>query len=151
MQEIITTSITPKYELTTTISEEQKLKIYFMTVVTKATGQHMKSVGIISYRHIDAMKKGISMYVTGNPVTGIISNEEDSELIENIIKNINFEGITIVRQEPLPSGIIQTIEKEKKVMPIETFKAGLKMAAIEYVKNEMDRKMLLEIINTIKV
>ncbi len=136
---------TKKYELTRMIQEPEKLKIFFMCIKENAMIPNSKErfVGVVGYRHEQCIEVAKNTWIMGTQ--GIVISHGDFELIENILKVVNCEGVTIVQTPPqIETPIIEKPTKEQ-------FVARLKLAAEEMIEDEIKRKQLIEIINTIKI
>lgn len=141
MEEITTTE---KYPLQKTFQEEEKLKIFFMCVQDKSTiPPKVKFVGVISYRHLDAVEKARKMWAENQPRV-FIASHGDFEFMEEILKRVNCEGITIINQIP-----VRSPENPKKIGK-DQLKYDLMLVLDDYVKDEEKRKVLKNIIEEIK-
>lgn len=130
-----------KYVLTKEFRTQEKLKLFLMAVVPNSVNQNggifqMRYVGVLGYTHELAIEKAKESFIKDG--LGAINSYGDFIPVEDILKNINYEGVVINHIVP---------ESEKpKLMPLETFKASLLLAGNEYLKDEKSKLALKKII-----
>jgi len=125
--------------------DKQKLKLWLMCIKENATipNSAEKFVGILGYSHETALTAAKNTYILGTQ--GLVISHQDFILIEDLLKNINCEGVIIMQQAPAQ---IETPKDEKTTK--EQFIARLKLASEEMVENKTDKQELLRILETIK-
>ncbi len=130
-----------KYDLEKDFKE--KLRLFLMSVrpILSPPIAVEKLVGIVGYRERDAMMKAQKEYAT--PGLKIAYNAGDSILIEDLMRTIKLEGVTIA-ESPVETTINMPIKPTK-----EQFVNNLKLFADDFVDDEEDRKVLKKIINKI--
>ena len=133
-----------KYEIKKTFNEA--LKIYFLIVRPAIIPPIMneRAIGVVAYKVEDAVEKAREDYATPG-MTAISHNDYIS--VEDMLKKINVEGITIVSAPQSP----RDVKPEKKpTIGLEGLKAGLLLAMEEYVKNKEDQEHLKRIVSNLK-
>jgi len=126
-----------KYKLSRTFQEQQPLKIFFMCVKQGATERF---IGVIGYNHEECFKKARETYISVPP--GVIISHGDYELIENILKSVKTDGVTIVQEQPA--------KPEPKKLTKQQFINNTLLIADEMIIDKEDRKKIKEIIEKVK-
>lgn len=129
---------TKKYELNKVFNEEKKLKFFFVCV---RTGNLEKFTYFVDYDHERGFKR-LAESLPKVPPHRVISHG-DYKLAEDVLKNINTEGITIVKE------VVKEVPVEKKPTK-EQFINNITLVAEEMVEGE-DAKKLKKIIEKIKI
>jgi len=130
-----------KYDLEKHFKE--KLKLFLMSIrpLNAPIIQNEKLTGIVGYRENDAMNKARTIYNV--PGFKILHNAGDNIPIEELLRRIKVEGVTIAE----PQTIVNLPVKPSK----EQFVNNLKLFADEMVTSDTDKKVLKRIIGKIKL
>ena len=147
---MINKTITKKYEIEKDFKTREKLRIFFLIIRPRNIPriEHERVIGVIAYRHDEALEKIRKDYLEKNPSFESLLHEKDYIYVEDVLKVINVEGITIINvpevlKDVKPDQIIPTIG-------FEAFKSGLLFAVDKYLKEKKDKEQMRKLIKKCK-